>query len=68
MVKGEINLDILSDIKKLKFEDAVKVLDNLYTERYTIPQYYEAYSFVCEKFNHRSALLPHREYRQKVWS
>ena len=61
-------MDILSDIKKLNFEDAVKVLDDLYTERYNMPQYYEAYVYVCEKFNHKSALLPHREYRRKVWS
>lgn len=57
-------MDILSDIKKLKFTDAVKVLDNLYTERYTIPNYYEAYNYVCVKFDFKGALLPNREYRQ----
>lgn len=60
-------MDILSDIKKLNFKDAVKVLDKLYTERYTIPQYYEAYAYVCEKFNCNYTLLPHREYRQINW-
>lgn len=57
-------MNILEQIKELNFENAVKVLDHHYSERYNISDYYEAYSYVCEKFNHQKALLPKKEYRQ----
>lgn len=59
------NMDILKEIEKLNLNDAVKVMDTFYKDRYTLSNYYEAYAFICEKFNIHGALLPHKEYRQK---
>lgn len=57
--------NFLKEIEKLNFEDAVEVLDKHYNDRFNIKDYYNAYSMICDKFNYRKALLPHREFRQK---
>lgn len=53
-------------IETVDLQTWIEYLDSFYVERYTIPRFYEAYHKVCAKHNIKTALLPHREYRQRV--
>lgn len=62
-VSKENIVNLVAEIKDLNFNDSVAVLDKLYHLRYTLSGYYEAYSYVCEKFDYHKPLLPKKEYR-----
>lgn len=58
--------DVEKYIDVVDLQTWIEYFDALYTERFTMPGFYEAYHKVCAKHNVTTALLPHREYRQLV--